>query len=81
MNVAIQQLVGDEAGGLTKLATCALGVIKGSDLFHIQQEITKGLTGPLARAAQQYKETGRPEKRKAGDVQQVWRTFEMRWRG
>lgn len=53
LNVTIQQLVGDEAGGLTKLATCALNVIKGSDLFHIQQEITKGLTSPLARSVQQ----------------------------
>jgi hypothetical protein len=55
LNVTIQQLVGDEAGGLTKLATTSLRVIKGSDLFHIQQEITEGLTGPLARAIQQAK--------------------------
>jgi hypothetical protein len=55
LNVTIQQLVGDEAGGLTKLATTSLRVIKGSDLFHIQQEITEGLTGPLARAMQQAK--------------------------
>lgn len=44
LNVSIQQLVGDEATGLTKLATGALNVMKGPDLFHIQQEITKGLT-------------------------------------
>lgn len=55
LKVTIQQLVGDEAGGLTKLATCALHVIKGSDLFHIQQEITRGLTSPLARTVQQVK--------------------------
>ena len=55
LNVTIQQLVGDEAGGLTKLATGALQVIKGPDLFHIQQEITKGLTSHLARALQQVK--------------------------
>ncbi len=55
LNITIQQLVGDEAGGLTKLATCSLNIIKGSDLFHIQQEITKGLTSPLARMVQQVK--------------------------
>lgn len=55
LNVTIQQLVGDEAGGLTKLATGALNVMKGSDLFHIQQEITKGLTSHLARSLQQAK--------------------------
>lgn len=55
LNVTIQQLVGDEASGLTKLATGALRVIKGSDLFHIQQEITKGLTSHLARTLQQVK--------------------------
>jgi hypothetical protein len=55
LNVSIQQLIGDEAGGLTKLASNALKVMKGSDLFHIQQEITKGLTSHLARACQQAK--------------------------
>lgn len=55
LNVTIQQLVGDEASGLTKLATGVLNVMKGSDLFHIQQEITKGLTSHLARTLQQIK--------------------------
>ena len=55
LNVTIQQLVGDEASGLTKLATGILKVIKGPDLFHIQQEITKGLTSHLARTLQQVK--------------------------
>jgi hypothetical protein len=55
LNVTIQQLVGDEAGGLTKLATGVLKVMKGPDLFHIQQEITKGLTSHLARTLQQVK--------------------------
>ncbi len=55
LNVTVQQLVGDEAGGLTKLATSLLNVMKGSDLFHIQQEITKGLTSHLARTVQQVK--------------------------
>jgi hypothetical protein len=55
LNVTIQQLVGDEASGLTKLATNTLKVLKGSDLFHIQQEITKGLTSHLARTLKQVK--------------------------
>jgi len=55
LNVTICQLVGDEAAGLTKLATKILNVIKGPDLFHIQQEITKGLTSHLARTVQQVK--------------------------
>ena len=55
LNVTIQQLVGDEASGLTKLATITLKVLKGSDLFHIQQEITKGLTSHLARTLEQVK--------------------------
>lgn len=48
-------MVGDEASGLTKLATTSLEVIKGPDLFHVQQEITRGLTGRLARECQQRK--------------------------
>jgi len=55
LNVTIQQLVGDEASGLTKLTTDSLKVIKGSDLFHVQQDITKGLTSHLARTLQQVK--------------------------
>ena len=55
LNVTLQQLVGDEASGLKKLASQSLNIIKGSDLFHIQQEITKGLTSHLARTAQQVK--------------------------
>ena len=55
LKVTVSQLIGDEAGGLTKLATSNLHVMKGSDLFHIQQEITKGLTAPLARVVQQVK--------------------------
>jgi len=55
LNVTIQQLVGDEASGLTKLAKSSLKVLKGSDLFHIQQEITKGLTSHLARTLEQVK--------------------------
>ncbi len=47
LNVTVQQLVGDEAGGLTKLATGILKVIKGPDLFHVQQEITKGLKSQI----------------------------------
>jgi hypothetical protein len=55
LNVTIQQLVGDEASGLTKLAKSSLKVLKGSDLFHIQQEITKGLTSHLAKTLEQVK--------------------------
>lgn len=55
LNISIQQLVGDEASGLTKLATHNLKVLKGSDLFHIQQEITKGLTSHLARTLEKSK--------------------------
>ncbi len=55
LNVTLYQLVGDEASGLKKLATHSLNVIKGSDLFHVQQEITKGLTSHLARTVQQVK--------------------------
>jgi hypothetical protein len=55
LNVTIQQLVGDEASGLIKLAKSSLKVLKGSDLFHIQQEITKGLTSHLARILEQAK--------------------------
>ncbi|MBA3602841.1 MAG: hypothetical protein H0W50_04205 [Parachlamydiaceae bacterium] len=55
LKVTIHQFVGDEAGGLTKLATGIMNVIKGSDLFHIQQEITKGLTSHLARTLEQVK--------------------------
>ena len=67
-NVTIQQLGGDEAGGLTKLATGVLKVIKGPDFFHVQQEITKGLTSHLARNFQQVKKTRRLAKREARDV-------------
>ena len=55
LNVTIQQLVGDEASGLIKLAKSSLKVLKGSDLFHVQQEITKGLTSHLARTLEQVK--------------------------
>jgi Family of unknown function (DUF6399) len=55
LNVTITQLVGDEASGLTKFAGNSLRVMKGSDLFHIQQEITKGLTSHLARNLQHCK--------------------------
>jgi hypothetical protein len=56
LNVTIHQMVGDEASGLTKLATCTLQILKGPDLFHVQQEITRGLTGHLARAVQQVRQ-------------------------
>jgi uncharacterized protein DUF6399 len=49
LNVELIQVTGDEAGGLTSAVTNLLGISKSSDLFHIQQDITKGLTGHLAR--------------------------------
>lgn len=49
LNVELIQVTGDEAGGLTSAVTNLLGINKSSDLFHIQQDITKGLTSPLAR--------------------------------
>lgn len=55
LKVMIQHLVGDEASGLRKLAKESLQVIKSSDLFHIQQDITKGLTSNLSRILQQSK--------------------------
>jgi len=55
LNVTLHQLVGDEASGLKKLAAHSLNIVKGSDLFHVQQEITKGLTSHLARTVQQVK--------------------------
>jgi uncharacterized protein DUF6399/CENP-B-like protein len=49
LNVQLIQVTGDEAGGLTSAVTNLLGIHKSPDLFHIQQDITKGLTGHLAR--------------------------------
>ena len=49
LNVELVQVTGDEAGGLTSAVTNLLGIHKSSDLFHIQQDITKGLTSHLAR--------------------------------
>ena len=68
LNVNMQQLVGDEAGGLIKLATTSLNVIKGSDLFHIQQEITRGLTSPLTRVVQQVKKKQEDLKKEKQEV-------------
>lgn len=49
LNAELIQVTGDEAGGLTCAVTNLLGIHKSSDLFHIQQDITKGLTSHLAR--------------------------------
>ncbi len=67
LNVELIQVTGDEAGGLTSAVTNLLGINKSSDLFHIQQDITKGLTGPLARQVDRAKkalEKCREEKEK-----------------
>ena len=53
LNVKIVQVTGDEASGIIKFTTELLGAQKVSDLFHVQQEITRGLTSVLARKIQQ----------------------------
>jgi hypothetical protein len=50
LNVNLIQITGDEGRGLTGCAVTLLGVHKSSDLFHIHQDITKGLTCHLARS-------------------------------
>ncbi len=57
LNVTIIQVTGDAAQGLTKLAIDILKGNKSPDLFHIQQDITKGLTTKLARKLQQAEKT------------------------
>jgi len=47
------QVTGDEASGIIKFTTELLGAQKASDLFHVQQDITRGLTSVLARRVQQ----------------------------
>jgi len=47
--VKIVGLIGDEAKGLIRCALQELGVLKGSDLFHVQYEIGRGVSGPLGR--------------------------------
>ena len=56
LNVDLIQVTGDEAGGLTSAVTNLLGIHKSSDLFHIQQDITKGLTSHLARRTERAEE-------------------------
>jgi hypothetical protein len=47
--VTIVGLIGDEAKGLIRCALQELGVLKGSDLFHVQYEISRGISGALGR--------------------------------
>lgn len=56
LNVELIQVTGDEAGGLTSAVVNLLGIHKSPDLFHIQQEITKGLTSHLARRTKRAEE-------------------------
>lgn len=56
LNTELIQVTGDEAGGLTSAVTNLLGIHKSSDLFHIQQDITKGLTSHLARRTERTEE-------------------------
>ena len=53
LNVKIVQVTGDEASGIIKYTQELLGAHKSSDLFHVQQDITRGLTSELARRVQQ----------------------------
>jgi len=47
--VTIVGLIGDEAKGLIRCALQELGVLKGSDLFHVQYEIGRGVSGAIGR--------------------------------
>lgn len=42
-------LMGDEAKGMIRCAMVELGVLKGSDLFHVQHEICRGVSGVIGR--------------------------------
>jgi hypothetical protein len=42
-------LIGDEAKGLIRCALVELNVLKGSDLFHVQHEICRGVSGAIGR--------------------------------
>jgi hypothetical protein len=56
LNVELIQVTGNAASGLTSAVTNLLGIHKSSDLFHIQQDITKGLTSHLARRTKRAEE-------------------------
>jgi hypothetical protein len=68
LNVTVLHCVGDEAAGLIKLAKVFFNASKGSDLFHIQQEVTRGLTAPLARGLEQAKRTKELLHQEKGEV-------------
>lgn len=53
LNITIHQMTGDAGTGLTKYTVKVLGAHKSPDLFHIQQDITRGLTSVLARRLKQ----------------------------
>jgi hypothetical protein len=53
LNVKIVQVTGDEASGIIKYTQELLGAHKSSDLFHVQQDITRGLTSELSRRVSQ----------------------------
>ena len=53
LNITIHQMTGDAGSGLTKYTVKVLGAHKSPDLFHIQQDITRGLTSVLARKLKQ----------------------------
>lgn len=74
LNADLIQVTGDEAGGLTSAVTNLLGIHKSSDLFHIQQDITKGLTRHLARRTKRA-EDGLQESKEAKE--KSWVEFEQ----
>jgi hypothetical protein len=51
--VRLLALVGDEARGLIRCAQKHLGVLKASDLFHVQYEISRGVAGTVGRSVRE----------------------------
>ena len=51
--VRLLALVGDEAKGLIRCAQKHLGVLKASDLFHVQYEISRGVGGTVGRTVRE----------------------------
>ena len=48
-NTEVYQVTGDQGSGLVSYTTNILGVNHSPDLFHVQQDITKALSGYMAR--------------------------------
>lgn len=67
--VTVVMLLGDEAKGLIGCATRGLGIVKSSDLFHVQQTISRGIAGPMGALI-------RVAEAKIEDAQEALRTIE-----